>query len=413
MSIRKNILDGIRVIDLSQFLSGPHATLLLAGLGAEVIRVDHPKTGTSLAKTPIYFGKNGPSFNKKDETDIGISFLKRCRSKKSVTIDLKTKLGHDLFLKLVEKSDILVENFSVGVTERLKVNWHILNQINPRLIYCSLTGYGSTGPDSHRKGYDTTTQAMSGLMSVTGQPGGPPTKAGTPLADTIAASFALSGILAALYHRESTGLGQFVDISMVDTLFSSLFDDPIDCFEELGLNFQQGNRLVRFSPFNTYKTKDSWIVICCGTDEMWKKLCKTIDRLDLSKEKNWSRMDWRVAHNDKVDDLISSWTSKFSTKSALKILENEDIVASPVQDINDLLNWNHLKYREMINDVEHPQLGKLTGIKAAGFPIKFSDAETGYKGPALPSGTNNNQIFGELIGLKEKDLKELRDKNII
>ena len=244
MSLRKNILDGIRVIDLSQFLSGPHATLLLAGLGAEVIRVDHPKTGTSLAKTPIYFGKNGPSFNKKDETDIGISFLKRCRSKKSVTIDLKTKLGHDLFLKLVEKSDILVENFSVGVTERLKVNWHILNQINPRLIYCSLTGYGSTGPDSHRKGYDTTTQAMSGLMSVTGQPGGPPTKAGTPIADTIAASFALSGILAALYHRESTGLGQFVDISMVDTLFSSLFDDPIDCFEELGLNFQQGNRLV-------------------------------------------------------------------------------------------------------------------------------------------------------------------------
>ena len=115
----------------------------------------------------------------------------------------------------------------------------------------------------------------------------------------------------------------------------------------------------------------------------------------------------------KVDDLISSWTSKFSTKSALKILENEDIVASPVQNINDLLNWKHLKYREMINDVEHPQLGKLTGIKAAGFPIKFSDAETGYKGPALPSGTNNNQIFGELIGLKEKELQELRDKNII
>ena len=138
MRLRKYISEGIRVLDLSQYLSGPHTTLLLAGLGAEIIRIDHPKTGTSLAKTPIYFGKDGPSFNKKDETDIGISFLKRCRSKKSVTINFKTKLGHGLFLKLVKKSDILVENFSVGVTKRLKANWDILNQINPRLIYCSL-----------------------------------------------------------------------------------------------------------------------------------------------------------------------------------------------------------------------------------------------------------------------------------
>ena len=309
MSIKKNILQGIRVLDLSQFLSGPHTTLLLAGLGAEVIRVDNPKTGTALAKTPIYYGKEGPSFKKRDETDLGIAFLKRCRGKKSVTIDLKSKKGHELFLKLAKESDILVENFSVGVTERLKVDWPFLSQINPRLIYCSLTGYGSKGPDRHRKGYDITTQAMSGLMSVTGQSDGPPTKAGTPLADTISAGFALSGILAALYQRESTGVGQFVDVSMIDTLFSLLFDDPIDCFEELGLNFQQGNRLVRFSPFNTYPTKDGWIVICCGTDVMWKRICSVIKKQELAEDENWSRMDWRVANNDQVDELLISWTS--------------------------------------------------------------------------------------------------------
>ena len=145
---------------------------------------------------------------------------------------------------------------------------------------------------------------MSGLMSVTGHAEGPPTKAGTPLADTISAGFAFSGILAALYHRESTGLGQFVDVSMVDTLFSLLFDDPIDCFEELGLDFQQGNRLVRFSPFNTYPTKDGWIVICCGTDEMWKRICEAIRKDELGLEENWSRMDWRVSNNEKVDDLL-------------------------------------------------------------------------------------------------------------
>ena len=413
MSIKKNILDGIRVLDLSQFLSGPHTTLLLAGLGAEVIRVDNPKTGTALAKTPIYYGKGGPSFNKRDETDLGIAFLKRCRGKKSVTIDLKSEKGHELFLKLADKSDILVENFSVGVTQRLKVDWPSLNQINPRLIYCSLTGYGSKGPDCHKKGYDITTQAMSGLMSVTGHAEGPPTKAGTPLADTISAGFAFSGILAALYHRESTGLGQFVDVSMVDTLFSLLFDDPIDCFEELGLNFQQGNRLVRFSPFNTYPTKDGWIVICCGTDEMWKRICEAIRKDELGLEENWSRMDWRVSNNEKVDDLLIKWTSSQLTKDALRKLEEKDVVVSPVQNINDLLNWSHLNSRGMINDVEHPQLGKLKGLKASGFPIQFSAAETGYKTPSVPSGTNNYEIFVDLLGLEESEYFKLKEESII
>jgi len=413
VSIKKNILQGIRVLDLSQFLSGPHTTLLLAGLGAEVIRVDNPKTGTALAKTPIYYGKEGPSFKKRDKTDLGIAFLKRCRGKKSVTIDLKSKKGHELFLKLAKESDILVENFSVGVTERLKVDWPFLSQINPRLIYCSLTGYGSKGPDRHRKGYDITTQAMSGLMSVTGQSDGPPTKAGTPLADTISAGFALSGILAALYQRESTGVGQFVDVSMIDTLFSLLFDDPIDCFEELGLNFQQGNRLVRFSPFNTYPTKDGWIVICSGTDVMWKRICSVIKKQELAEDENWSRMDWRVANNDQVDELLISWTSTQLTKDALKNLEEKDVVVSPVQNINDLLNWPHLKSRGMINEVEHPQLGKLKGLKAAGFPIQFSAAETGYKTPAVPSGTNNHEIFVELLGLEESEYEELKNMKVI
>ena len=413
MSIKKNILQGIRVLDLSQFLSGPHTTLLLAGLGAEVIRVDNPKTGTALAKTPIYYGKEGPSFKKRDETDLGIAFLKRCRGKKSVTIDLKSKKGHELFLKLAKESDILVENFSVGVTERLKVDWPFLSQTNPRLIYCSLTGYGSKGPDRHRKGYDITTQAMSGLMSVTGQSDGPPTKAGTPLADTISAGFALSGILAALYQRESTGVGQFVDVSMIDTLFSLLFDDPIDCFEELGLNFQQGNRLVRFSPFNTYPTKDGWIVICCGTDVMWKRICSVIKKQELAEDENWSRMDWRVANNDQVDELLISWASTQLTKDALKNLEEKDVVVSPVQNINDLLNWPHLKSRGMINEVEHPQLGKLKGLKAAGFPIQFSAAETGYKTPAVLSGTNNHEIFVGLLGLEESEYNKLKEESII
>ena len=410
MSIKKNILQGIRVLDLSQFLSGPHTTLLLAGLGAEVIRVDNPKTGTALAKTPIYYGKD-PSFRKRDETDLGIAFLKRCRGKKSVTIDLKSEKGHELFLKLAKESDILVENFSVGVTQRLKVDWPSLNQINQRLIYCSLTGYGSKGLIVIRKGMILQPSHVR-AHECNGQAGWSSNKSRTPLQIPFLQAL-LIRILAALYHRESTGLGQFVDVSMIDTLFSLLFDDPIDCFEELGLNFQQGNRLVRFSPFNTYPTKDGWIVICCGTDEMWKRICEAIRKDELGLEENWSRMDWRVSNNEKVDDLLIKWTSSQLTKDALRKLEEKDVVVSPVQNINDLLNWSHLNSRGMINDVEHPQLGKLKGLKASGFPIQFSAAETGYKTPSVPSGTNNYEIFVDLLGLEESEYSKLKEESII
>ena len=160
------ILKDIRVLDLSQYLVGPHCTLLLAGMGAEVIRIDNPKTGDSLSRAPVFYGKDGPTIQKLDESDIGIAFLKRSRGKKSITLDLKSKEGHALFLQLVKKADIVVENFSVGVTERLKIDWSSLQKINPKLIYCSITGYGATGPDAKRRAYDLTTQAMSGLSLI-------------------------------------------------------------------------------------------------------------------------------------------------------------------------------------------------------------------------------------------------------
>lgn len=407
------ILDGVRVLDLSQFLAGPHTTLLLAGMGAEVIRVDNPKTGDSLSGAPVFYGKDGPSFEKRDESDVGIAFLKRCRAKKSITIDLKSKEGHALFLRLVEKADILVENFSVGVTERLKIDWPRLEAVNPRLVYCSLTGYGATGPDSTRRGYDVTTQAMSGLMSITGQPDGPPTKAGSPLADTISAGFALSGILGALYHREATGVGQFVDVSMVDVLFSLLFDEPLDCYRELGVDFRQGNRVMRFSPFNTYPTRDGWLVICCGTEAMWQTICAVIGRDALAAHDDWGRMSWRVANNAEVDAVITEWSRECDTADAVARLTAGGVVASPVHTIEDLLRWPQLRARSMIDTVEHPTLGLLPGLKAAGFPLKFSAAETGYEGAAAVCGAHNREVLGSLLGLDDAELDALTARAII
>ena len=407
------ILDGIRVLDLSQYLAGPHCTLLLSGMGAEVIRVDNPNTGDTLSDAPVFYGKYGPTIQKRDDTDIGIAFLKRNRGKKSITIDLKTKEGHALFLQLVKISDVIVENFSVGVTKRLKIDWPVLRKINPKLVYCSITGYGATGADAKRRAYDLTTQAMSGLMSVTGQPGNPPTKAGTPLADTVSAGFALSGILGALYHREQKGIGQFVDISMTDVIFSLIFDEALDIYQDISMPFQQGNRIMRFSPFNTFPTKDGWIVIGIGHDQMWRSLCQVIGRNELGKHSDWGRMDWRVEHNDQVDLVLQKWTRKQTISAAVQKLQIAGIVASPVQNIDDLLRWPHLKSREMIDTVYHPSLGRLDGLKAAGFPIKFSEAETGYSGVATRCGTDNREILGSLLGLDDDSIDELLERKII
>lgn len=407
------ILEGVRVLDLSQFLAGPHTTLLLAGMGAEVIRVDNPGTGDTLSGAPAFFGKDGPSLDHRDDSDLGIAFLKRSRAKKSIALDLKSDDGHALFLKLVEQADVLVENFSVGVTERLKIDWPRLKAVNPRLVYCSITGYGSTGPDSGRRGYDVTTQAMSGLMSITGQPGGPPTKAGSPLADTVSAGFALSGILGALYHRHATGVGQFVDVSMVDVLFSLLFDEPLDCYPALGMDYQQGNRVMRFSPFNSYPTRDGWMVICCGTDAMWQAICAVVDRKDLAEHEEWGSMSWRVAHNDKIDAMLGEWTRDNATDEAVQRLTDAGVVASAVHTIDDLLQWPHLQARGMIDTVAHPALGPLSGLKAAGFPLKFSGAETGYEGAAVLSGAHTREVLSDLLDLDAAALDDLAARSVI
>jgi len=407
------ILDGIRVLDLSQFLAGPHTTLLMAGMGAEVIRIDNPHTGDSLSGSPFFVGSKGVAFEKQEDSDLGIAFLKRCRAKKSVTLDLKSAEGYALFLRLVEAADVVVENFSVGVTERLKIDWPALQSVNPKLVYCSITGYGAYGPDSKLRGYDVTTQAMSGLMSVTGPPGTPPTKAGSSLADTISAGFALSGILGALFHCQRTGVGQFVDVSMVDVLFSLLFDEPFDCYAGLGLEQQQGNRVTRFSPFNTYPAADAWVVIGCGTDAMWKGVCKAMGRNDLANDANWCQMSWRVEHNNRVDELLTQWTQNRSARDVVKEIGAAGAVASLVQDIGDLLQWPHLKARGMIDSLRHPALGKLPGVHAAGFPLKFSATETGYEEAAALTGAHNREVYGDLLGLSDHEIDALQSRSIV
>jgi crotonobetainyl-CoA:carnitine CoA-transferase CaiB-like acyl-CoA transferase len=409
----RKILEGVRVLDLTQFFSGPQATLFLAGLGAEVIRIDSPEGAKSVAVAPPYAGRNGVSFERSSPEDLSVNYLKRTRAKKAISLDLKKPDGKALFFRLLDHADVVVENYSVGVSERLGIDYPKLAAVNPRIVYCALTGHGSTGPDKNLKAYDVTVQAAAGLMSVTGFPGQPPTKAGTALSDAISGTFALSGVLAALLDREKTGRGQFVDVSMVDSLFALLFDDPIDWYERLGVPVRQGNRILRFSPINTYATSDGWAVLGAATGGQWQGVLKAIGRLDLLDDPLWSSLDWRVANNDQSDALLRDWAATRTTAEAVDTMLKAGGVASAIRGPKELAEWQHLRERDMYLPLEHPNLGPLKDVGAPGFPIKFSAADAGYDTPAPLPRQHNREIYAGLLGLDDAELERLEAAGVI
>ena len=243
--------------------------------------------------------------------------MKRTRNKKSLTLDLKEPRGLDLFYRLVDEADVLVENFSVGVTERLKIDYETLEKRNPRSSTAPSPATARAAPTRSLKGYDAVTQAVSGLMNLTGFPEGPPTKAGSAIADSIGGTFAYGAITTALLHRERTGEGQWLDVSMVDCLLSLVFDEPMDCYEALGLPDRLGNRIMRLSPFNAYPASDGWLVIGSGTDEHWNNILRAVGRGELVGDPRYKDLSGRITNNDEVDAVITQWTEKHTVEEAL------------------------------------------------------------------------------------------------
>lgn len=406
-------LSGVRVLDLTQFLAGPQATLFLAGLGAEVIRIDNPATGDPVAYSPPFIGAKGVSFHPQTDEDMGVAYLKRTRGKKAITLNIKHPRGLELFEGLVEKSDVVVENFSVGVTRRLRIDYETLRARKPSLIYCSITGYGQTGPDAGLKGYDAVSQAASGLMNLTGFPDGPPTKAGSALGDSVGGTFAFGAIMTALFHRERTGRGQHIDISMIDCIFSLIFDEPMDCYERLGLPPRIGNRIMRLAPFNAYETKDGWVVIASGTNAHWHNILRGVERADLIGDARYEDMSRRVTRCAEVDAIIAEWTRGRATREAVSSLRAHDVICGPVNDIDAILSWPHMRARGMIADIEHPTLGTLDAAKAPGFPFRFSEMRGGYASPAPLVGQHNEEVLGGLLGVSEAECGRLKEEGVI
>ncbi|SSW62693.1 CaiB/BaiF CoA transferase family protein [Achromobacter agilis] len=409
----EKILTGTVVLDLTRFFSGPQATLFLAGLGAEVIKIDDPATGDPTTFSPPFAGPEGVSFHRKTQADMGIAYLKRARGKKSVGLNLKAPEGRAAFMKLVRSADVVIDNFSAGVADRLGIGYETLREANPGIVHCSLTGYGSTGPERNLKAYDLMVQAAVGMMSVTGQPDAPPAKAGSPLSDAIAGTFAATGILAALLHRNRTGEGQSVDVSMADCLFALMFDEPFDCYRSLGLPLRQGNRIMRFSPFNAYRTRDGWVVAGAATQDDWNALLRAMGREDLAENPQINSLSWRLANNATVDSLMSSWTEPLESAEVLRRLNEVKVPCSPVREIGEVMEWAQLKDRDMMMPLWNPLAQATVEAKGPGFPIKFSASKAAYDTPAPLPGQHSREVLMNLGGFSAHDVDAMARRGII
>jgi len=408
----KRHLEGVRVIDLTAWLAGPFLSMQLAALGAEVIKIERPGSGDPTRASVPFAGPKGVGFGKKAPEDISLINLKRNRGKKSITLDMKRERGREIFRMLVSKGDVVLENFAPGTMESFGFDYPALKAVNPKVIFCSIAGYGQSGPYRDLTAFDLTIQATSGIMAVTGYPDGPPLRCGPWIGDLIPALYGLSGVLAALASREKTGHGERIDISMQDCGFSMIMDEALDLLVARGIPTRQGNKNPRAVPWSTFPTKDGNIAICAYTNDQWKIFLEAIQREDCLKDPRFKNLEDRLQNAADVEAMVTEWSKNLSSREAMRVLREKKIPCDPVLEVKEVLEDPQLKSRGMIQELMHP-MGVKTDLKAAGFPIRFSELPAEYPGPAPMLGQHNQEIYTGLLGFSKKEMEQLEKEGII
>jgi crotonobetainyl-CoA:carnitine CoA-transferase CaiB-like acyl-CoA transferase len=391
----KKALEDVRILDLTAWLSGPYAMEIAAYLGAEVIKVEKTDGGDAVRANGPYYGPKGIVFERKDPKDLSLCILKRARGRKSITLNLQTEKGKEILRELVKKVDVVAENFAPGVMDRLGIGYQDLKKIKPDIIFCSISGFGQDGPYRNLAAFDPVVEAMSGVMEVTGFPETPPVRMGVAAGDLVSALYMIIGLLAALHYREKTGKGQAIDISMMDCLFSFLFDESLDVYVERGIPIRTGNRRIRLTPFNSYKAKDGYVVICSAADSHWTNLLKAMGREDLIGNPRYAKLDQRMANADEV-----------GKKEVAEIVRKNGVASGVVADIPAVLADPQLKHRGMIVDLFHPELGKVEGAVGHDIPIKLSESKGSFDLPAPYLGSHNEEIYCGLLGYSREELHQ-------
>ena len=395
-------LKGIRILDLTHMLSGPYCTMMLADLGADMIKIEPPHKGEGTRRLLEKDPKN--SFK-----GMGAYYMTLNRNKKSVTLNLKSEEGLDLFYQLVQTADVVIDNFSVGVTERLKIDYAHLCQINPLIITASITGFGQTGPGKNRVAFDMVAQAAGGGMSITGHPNTPPTRAGIPIGDLGGGVMGIIGVLSALVARNQTGQGQHVDLSMQDAQISLLNYMATMYFLSEEIPSQIGNAHFAHVPYDTFEVEDGYIIIAVITDQFWQTLLTVIPLSHLDTEEN-KTAPGRIKNRDQIMHDLSAILKTKTQHYWLDLLVKARIPCGPVNNFKQALTDPHVIAREMIVQVPHPKGGEMTMI---GNPIKLSKTQTeSYTAPPL-LGQHNYSILVDELGLDSSRLEQLKEQGII
>lgn len=393
-------LEGIRVIDCATLFAGPLIATTLADFGAEVIKVEHP-SGDPLRQTG--YQKNG----------VPLWWKLVSRNKKCVTCNLSTPGGGRILKELVRRADVLIENFRPGTMERWGLGWDVLSEINPRLVMVRTTGFGQTGPYSHRPGFGTLAEAMSGFAHITGEKDGPPTLPPFGLADTVAALHGAYAVAFALYERDAkgSGRGQWIDLSIVEPMYSVL-GYQTTLYDQLGVIQQRrGNRSVNNAPRNTYKTKDGrWVAISCSTPSIVKRVLTLVGGEELAADPRFQTAQDRVKHVEVLDEIVGGWIGARTLDEVLRAFEEAEGAIAPVYDIEQFLNDPHFQARRSFIDVPDPELGtvKMQNVFPA---LSRTPGSVRWAGPRL--GEHNAEIYGELLGLSQDELKVLKEEGAI
>jgi formyl-CoA transferase len=406
-------LEGFRVLDLTVALAGPYCTLLLAGMGAEVIKVEGPKGGDIARTNPPYYGPDGFHFDRKEEGDVSVSILARARNKKSITLDLKTEAGREIFMRLAKQADIVVENMSEGAVQRLGVGYQEVRAANDRIVYASIAGLGEPNPFPGLKVMDIIVQALSGLMAATGLPDGPPIRVGIPIADLLAPLYATSGIMAALLQRGRTGLGQHVKVSMLDCLASLLAVDHFDVYQREGLSPRTGNFKHRAAPFGLYAARDGYVAIAAAKDSWAWAVFEAMGRPELKDDPRFQRSASRVVNMHELNVMIEAWTkSRLCEEITHELFVKRQAPCVKMRSVEEVLDDPLLHAKGVIQKLFHPSLGALDAV-GPGVPIAFSDATVVLDRPAPELGADNREVLGGLLGLTEAEFDALKAQGVI
>jgi crotonobetainyl-CoA:carnitine CoA-transferase CaiB-like acyl-CoA transferase len=406
-------LAGLTVLDLTLALAGPFATFLLAGLGARVIKIENPDSPDPCRTNPPYLGRHGVSLGRTHADDVSVSALNRLRGKYAVTLNLKQPGARDVFADLVRQADIVVENFSAGTLDRLGIGYGFARSINPRVIYCSISGFGATKTTGTGKAMDSIIQALSGLMMTSGMPADPPVRVGVPMADLLAPVFGVVGILAALHQREVSGAGQHVDVSMLGVLTSLVAVEPFDLLEACGVPQRTGRMVPRLTPFGIYESADGHVAICAPTEQFARNVFAAIGHPEFESDPRFATRDARVAHVDDMNAHIEAFTRTVSTAVLVPLLEQHGVPAAEVRSPADAVRDPRVRARGETVPLEHPAFGRVADVIGTGLPITFSDAASGFARPAPSVGQDNALVYGEWLGYGSARVEKLRADGII